>query len=212
MTMELRERWLELCRELGARGDDLRVWNDLAARYGEAHRAYHDLRHLEQCFAEFDRVRATLRDPTSVALAIFFHDAIYDTHAPGDNEAKSADLCDEACGALRIDEWATARARALILATKDHAGLDGDADGEIFLDIDMSILGQPRIAFERYERDVRTEYAWVPDEIFAAKRGAFLRGVLARPHVFASAAMRERYEATARANTEQSLAALSSRR
>jgi predicted metal-dependent HD superfamily phosphohydrolase len=208
MAMDLRARWLDLCRALGARGDAAPFYDDLAARYGAEARAYHGLAHLDQCFTELDGVRAHVEDAAAIGLAIFFHDAVYDVRSGDDNEARSADLCDDACRALGIADGVRARVRRYILATKRHEGLDGDADGAIFLDIDMSILGQDRVEYERYERAVRREYAAVPDEAFNAGRAQFLRSVLAREAIFASAPFRERYEARARENMTRSLALL----
>ena len=68
---------------------------ELAARYGEAHRAYHDGAHVAEVLGWFDIVAdapgAGWRAPREVFAAILFHDAVY---APGarDNEARSAEL------------------------------------------------------------------------------------------------------------------------
>jgi len=68
---------------------DEALYQDLVARYREPHRRYHTLQHLEECFARFDELRALAEHPRDVELAIWFHDAIYDTRR-SDNEARSA--------------------------------------------------------------------------------------------------------------------------
>ena len=70
---------------------DEALYQDLVARYREPHRRYHTLQHLEECFARFDELRALAEHPRDVELAIWFHDAIYDTRR-SDNDA-SADRC-----------------------------------------------------------------------------------------------------------------------
>ena len=77
--MDLRSRWPL----------DEALYQDLVARYREPHRRYHTLQHLEECFARFDELRALAEHPRDVELAIWFHDAIYDTRR-SDNEARSA--------------------------------------------------------------------------------------------------------------------------
>src|SRR6185436_6761363 len=63
----------------------------LAAAYGEPHRAYHNATHIAEVLGWFDRVRYDLGwlEPAEVYTAIVFHDAIYQPGAK-DNEARSA--------------------------------------------------------------------------------------------------------------------------
>ena len=58
-------------------------------RYSEPQRHYHNPRHVDECLQEFDLVRAPAASPVALELAIWFHDAIYDTRR-SDNEARSA--------------------------------------------------------------------------------------------------------------------------
>ena len=60
---------------------------DLVARYGEPHRRYHTLEHIDEMLAVADRLEAT----DEVTGAVWFHDAIYDP-SRADNEARSAVL------------------------------------------------------------------------------------------------------------------------
>ena len=50
--------------------------------------SYHTTRHLEECFAELAAVRADATRPAEVELALWCHDAIYDT-ARHDNEQRA---------------------------------------------------------------------------------------------------------------------------
>src|SRR6188508_2389895 len=88
------ERWARLWMEASGRGDG-RSWFDvLKGRYTEPHRHYHNPRHISECLAEYDSSRHLAVQPVAVELAIWFHDAIYDTHA-ADNEEQSAWLADQ---------------------------------------------------------------------------------------------------------------------
>lgn len=202
----LRERLSELWARCGLSGASDPVLRDLEARYGEPHRAYHTLAHVEACLRELDTVRVHATDPDAIELALWFHDAIYDTHAR-DNEERSAGLAREVLGVAGMPSERIERIAAMILATRHAAVPDGD-DTCLLVDVDLSILGQDEDVFDRYEAEIRTEYAWVPDDAFRQGRAAVLRGFLDRSSIFATDVHRARLEARARANLRRSLARL----
>ena len=99
---------------------------DLMARYGEPGRAYHTAQHLQECFAWFDAAHESMRAPGEVAIALFYHDAVYDTHARDSEEQSAALAADMLAQHCRADGDTVARVCALVLATKhDAAPLDG---------------------------------------------------------------------------------------
>ena len=69
---------------------DRSLYDALVARYSEPHRRYHTLQHLAECFAAFDEIAHLAEHPADVELALWFHDAIYDTRR-SDNEQRSAE-------------------------------------------------------------------------------------------------------------------------
>jgi len=179
------------------------VWEQLVARYSEPQRAYHTLRHLKECFGWFEQVRRIARQPGEIAFALFYHDAIYDTHAPG-NEEQSADLAEDILTEYVRGDSEPARVRALILATK-HDAQPMDQDAKLLVDIDLSILGSPSARFEEYERRIRSEYKWVAAEAFRNGRRRVLSQFLNRPSIYSCDYFRERLESTARSNLLWSL-------
>jgi len=68
-----------------------KIFNVLITAYSEKQRAYHTVQHLYECLSLFESVRSELNDAHVVALALLFHDVIYDPQAK-DNELKSAEL------------------------------------------------------------------------------------------------------------------------
>jgi predicted metal-dependent HD superfamily phosphohydrolase len=170
-----------------------RLLAELRARYAEPQRHYHTLAHIEHCLEEFDPRQAA--DPEAVELALWFHDAVYDPRRP-DNEEKSAAWLLEVLPEAR-------RAAALILVTKHHRA--STPDEALLVDVDLAILGQPEPRFDLYERQIRAEYAWVPEDVFRRKRGEILRGFLGRPSIYQTDTFRAKYEAQARRNLERSL-------
>ena len=95
----------------------------------------------------------------------------------------------------------------LVLLTRHDESPSG-AEGRLLCDIDLAILGQPTDDFDRYDRAIRLEYAWVPDPAYRRERAAVLRRLLAREPLYATRSFRERYELTARANLRRALAML----
>lgn len=196
-------RWQEMWKALGAAHRDPKLRDELIARYREPHRKYHTLQHLEECFEKFDEVRALAEHPAEIELALWFHDAIYDVKRR-DNEKKSADWARKSALAAGTPADACERVHALVMATR-HKAIPRGTDAEILVDVDLSILGAAPERFDQYERQVRQEYAWVPEFLYRRERTAILKEFLARPRIFSSAHFRERHEQQARSNVERSL-------
>lgn len=184
---------------------------ELSALYRQPGRHYHGLAHIEALLALVREQRAVLADAQAVEAAVWFHDAIYDSRR-SDNEARSAALAAERL-ASSVEPARLSRIVAMIEATATHALPDLDDkgakdDAALFLDMDLSILGAPKAAFDSYERAVRREYAWVDDKAWRSGRAAVLKKFLARPHIFHTEVFRQRLEGDARKNIARSIAAL----
>ncbi len=215
--MSTRRRWNAAWSALGlgvappreALPDDLPddlfndLFNDLLARYAGPGRAYHTLDHLRECFVQFDAARSLAERPAEVELAIWFHDAVYETRR-SDNEERSAEWAARSLLEAGAPPESSERVRDLVLATKHDASPTGP-DASLLVDVDLSILGAGPDRFDEYEEQVRREYSWVPERAFREARSGILRGFLARPHVYATAAFRARLERRARTNLERSL-------
>ena len=57
---------------------------ELMNAWAEPHRHYHDQRHLRECLAFWARWRGLSFRSGEVAMAVWFHDAIYDPQDPID--------------------------------------------------------------------------------------------------------------------------------
>lgn len=181
----------------------------LLAAWGEAHRAYHTLDHLEGCLAVFDALQGEAERPAEIALALWFHDAIYDTKA-ADNERRSADWAADALREAGADDALIHRVDALVMATAHGADATGgrSPDEALLVDVDLWILGADDAAYDTYAAQVRREYGWVPEEAFTAGRAKVLRGFLQRPRIYATERVHGAREAQARRNLARELAAL----
>jgi predicted metal-dependent HD superfamily phosphohydrolase len=175
-------------------------------RYREPHRAYHTLQHLDECFRVLETIREAAQSPGAVGIALFYHDAIYDTHSH-DNEEKSAELARQVLAGVGAAAALSSYVTGLILVTR-HAAMPQTLDEQIVVDVDLSILGALPDRFDEYERQVRREYSWVDEAVFRSVRTRILQEFLARPAIYSTANFRDRLERQARQNLKRSIAAL----
>ncbi len=200
------DRWQTTWDRLRVPAPPAPLLEDLIARYCEPHRRYHTVRHLDECFEQLREIEAEAGRLGEIELALWFHDAIYDVRRH-DNEARSAEWARAVAIQAGVADLAADRIHALVMSTA-HDAVPGSLDERILVDVDLSILGAPPERFDEYERQIREEYAWVPEQEFRAKRRAILAQFLARPRIFATRSFLERYEASARANLARSMHAL----
>lgn len=170
----------------------------LLAAWSAPQRHYHTLVHLAECLAHFEGVRELARNPGAVAIALWFHDAIYQVRG-NDNEQCSADWAARELAAAGAPESIRTQVADLILATR-HDALPQDPDARLLVDIDLAILGAPPERFAEYDRQVRAEYAWVPGCVYRHRRRAVLRSFLGREAIYATTHFRTLLEAQARRN------------
>jgi predicted metal-dependent HD superfamily phosphohydrolase len=57
-------------------------------------------------------------------------------------------------------------------------------DAAVLCDADLAILGAEPERFDHYDRQIREEYAWVPEPVYRQKRGEVLAGFLERPRIY----------------------------
>lgn len=197
----LAQRWRRLAERLRLGGAVDEAYAELVRRYGEPHRAYHNLAHIEACLHVLDEVAEQAVDRDAVELALWYHDAVC---APGDreNELNSARLAERTLVGLGGELHLVHTVVGLIMAT-DHSvssiHIPPTGDAALIRDIDLVILAAPPERYDAYASAIEHEAA-LPRTVFAPKRAAFLRTMLARPSVFHTPLFRARHEAAARSN------------
>lgn len=201
---DLAQHWARTWTALGLRAPSDKLFRALCQRYAEPHRKYHTLQHLRECLALCARDSALAERPAEVAIALWFHDAIYE-HGRSDNEAASAAWAHSALCAAGASAAVADRVYALVLATRHSAVVPTTLDAQLLVDIDLAILGAESARFAEYERQIRDEYQHVPQPIFDQKRREVLQSFLDREHLYATPTYRERYEAKARANLQEAI-------
>jgi predicted metal-dependent HD superfamily phosphohydrolase len=196
--------WDRAWAAVGAHGDGHKVRHQLIARYSEQHRHYHTTQHLGEILSGFVVHQSLAERPAEVALALWFHDAIYDPMR-SDNEQRSAAMALQALVDAGVDTLAANRVQALVLSTR-HTALPGTADERLLVDLDLSILAASPARFAEYEAQIRREYGFVSDSVFAAKRREVLQSFLDRQAIFSTRALREMLEGFARRNLQSAIA------
>lgn len=74
--------------------------------------------------------------------------------------------------------------------------------------MDLSILGADEPAYAEFESGVRKEYRWVPALLFRRKRAEILASFLARPQIYTTKLLHDRYDSHARRNLSRAIADL----
>ena len=195
------ERW-----SLDPNADTFRA---LVAAYDEGHRHYHTAEHVQECLDALDGVAGEAGLEHEVELALWFHDAVYETTS-SKNERRSADWAVRFLSEAGAGKAAVERVFAQILATM-HGEEPDDPDSRLVVDIDLSILGREPERYERFEQDVRKEYGWVPALLYRRKRRQILESFLERDHIYLTAEFRSRYEDRARHNLAEAVESLVTR-
>ena len=204
----MQQSWVRLLEKYRVdSSQSLPAFGVLAAAYGSADRHYHNLEHLDEMFRVAGRLITITDDPKTIQLAIWFHDAVYDSRAK-DNEARSAELAIALLGPIGVPRSELERLVQLIHATAHSANAHppGTRETAILLDADLAILGSPPDRYRRYAHDIRKEYAWVPEVDYRRHRAKVLEHFLARPRIFRTDILHDECEDRARENLRAELA------
>lgn len=194
--MDLQARFETLWNRLG--GDDAAgVFDKLIAHYREDWRRYHNESHIERCLVELGRIRKHVVDPDALELALFCHDAIYDTKAH-DNEQQSAELAVGLASELRLPTERVERIRRLVRVT-DHKTPPQNADETFSADIDLVGLADEQDLFAARRQAIRQEYPDIETAVFHWHEQQLFKSLLSRPSIYQSSAFFS-YEGAARNN------------
>lgn len=202
--MDLKKEWLQLAtRYTPDQSLATKLWQELVQAYTASGRHYHNLQHIEELIRLAGLHQATIKDPDAMRLAIFYHDAVY--HAlRKDNEEKSALLAMAKLQQLSLPPARLQHIYEMILATKNHTACP-DADTNLLLDFDLSILGSSWEQYQAYSRQVRKEYSLVPYFLYKRGRKKVLEHFLGLPRIYKTEIFFQQLEAAARQNLAQEL-------
>ena len=207
--------WQQIWQALDVSADEA-LYHQLIKAYAQPQRHYHTQQHLVECVEHYAHFQAHMSYPAEVALALWFHDAIYDVYAQ-DNELKSAEWATRCMRQMGVNNASITRVGQMILATASHAppSLSEDMqavvvlqDQQILLDIDLAILAADANRFVQYDQQIRAEYAWVPEQNYQTLRAQVLGGFLARERIYLTDMGYHLFESAARLNLQRAVSAI----
>jgi predicted metal-dependent HD superfamily phosphohydrolase len=195
---------------LEAQQDAGLLFMDILAAYRMPPRAYHTISHLEHFYEVIKpHLPAQETDRQVLLWAMFYHDYVYDVLLSAENETRSADKAQLVLQQFGKSGEMIGRVKELILATRHHQVRDqADALVPLFLDADLSILGEKPDKYQAYQEAISAEYSTVPTELFRTARRKILEQFLAEDHIYHTSAFRNQYEAQARINLKKEIEAL----
>jgi predicted metal-dependent HD superfamily phosphohydrolase len=116
----LSHMWRDLARRHGCGTPSAQmVLDELLGAYSQPGRQYHTIEHIASLFRQLEDYGHAVVDRDAVALAILFHDVVYDP-LRHDNEEKSAALAGERLAFLGFPGGVIAKVEQYIYGTK-HA-------------------------------------------------------------------------------------------
>jgi predicted metal-dependent HD superfamily phosphohydrolase len=212
-------RWRNLWKRLGVDTPAVAgTGGAVLGSYEKMGRHYHNGAHLEDVLQKLDWAKEALEASgeleglslpekqklfDTIELALWYHDVVYDARRH-DNEEKSRELFLAHAQEYGLPEDFQRAVAGLIDLTRHHKDAKTLPE-RILADCDLSILGAPPPEFERYDENIRKEYAHVPGPAYKRARREVLKGFLDQPEIFRTKAFRGAYEAAARGNLEKAV-------
>jgi predicted metal-dependent HD superfamily phosphohydrolase len=205
----LRRHWEALfCGYDADQGDVEDLYQQLVRLYSAEGRAYHNLSHIRSLLNLGDSFRDRIQNYQALSFAVWFHDAIYSTRKK-DNEERSAKFAVKSLGRFKVPVDTLVLTCEMIVATREHQNKGDSEDLNIFLDLDLSILGSEENVYQCYAQAIRKEYWWAPGYLYNKGRRKVLVSFLERESIYLTPEMVNRLEEQARRNIRREIESLS---
>ena len=204
--MNLQKIYSELLFKIGFSANEIQQnWADLEKAYSKKSRHYHNLTHLKEMIASFEKYRDKLQNPNEILFSIFYHDFVYSA-SKKDNELKSAEY------ALAVLPENVDLNKQLVFdaicATQQHQQNEIE-DINWLIDFDLKILAKDWEDYKIYFEQIRKEYRIYPDFLYKPGRAKALKHFLENEFIFQTNEFRGLYEEKARTNIEKEIEFLS---
>lgn len=168
--------------------------------YSAKGRMYHNMRHVEACLGELERLPPMAVSPV-LEMSVWLHDVVYEPYA-GDNEDRSALFAEVIMLSLGRNDVDTSLALSkLILATAHRVpGYALEPQQQIIRDIDLAWFGHSKEEFDWNNYCIRLEYSSYPDGVYNPARIDVLQSFLNGPRIYYTKTFHDLYEGQAREN------------
>ncbi|MCH2223159.1 MAG: hypothetical protein MK066_00220 [Crocinitomicaceae bacterium] len=170
--------------------------------YQESGRCYHTLNHVYSLLLLIDKQELVTFNRITLIITAFFHDLVY-IAGSSKNETASAELMKQLFINQGITHPIIIAAAKIITDTQKHKSKDPLS--QLFLDMDLSILGADEKAYETYSKQVRQEFICTPQTLYNIGRKRFIRETLERPSIFYTKYFIDNYEEQAIENLKNEL-------
>jgi len=210
VASKLQSRFGQLVEALGGSETTVTKWTkEFTSRYTESQRHYHTLDHIHAMLECLDKSRSLVKDETSLSLAVFFHDWIYDPKSK-DNELDSIKCFKDFASDVELSDLLSSRVAEYIERTITHTlpttdGQEVDTDLNLFLDFDLEVLSRDNEQYATYSEQIRAEYSHVKPIDYYAGRTKVLKTLLGRDRLYFSDIFYQSREQKARANLEKEI-------
>lgn len=171
-------------------------WSEIEMKYSDKSRYYHTSKHLQTMMNEVSQFRNEIENLDAFLFALYYHDIIYNP-LQTDNEHQSAILFENRIGSTTFPN--ISKSVEIIESTKKHR-FSTDNDINIFLDLDLLILGKSKSEYLEYCRNVRHEYIMIPEENYREGRKKVIQSFLDQPNIYKTAHCLQHYESNAYSN------------
>lgn len=177
----------------------------ITEHYTNSNRHYHNLKHIENLITQIGPLSISEDHKLILINVAVFHDVIYKAGRK-DNEHKSAEFAGYWLPKLNLGAFETQLICDIIRATNTHQS--SDFLTQLFLDIDLSILGVNEEDYYEYTVHIQKEHFQIPKCLYSIGRKRFLKKMLAREVIFATPVYYDHFENKARKNLENELNSL----
>jgi predicted metal-dependent HD superfamily phosphohydrolase len=199
-----------------------KIWQEIVEMHSTPTRFYHTLGgHIDSCLNELESARDWIERSypysgcqmnnydfyCSLGLALLLHDIVMDFMAK-DNEEISAVFAFQMLGKMGFKEAIREKVPNLIMDTK-HLFPADSFGGKLVADVDLASMGQDEATWLVTEKNIRQEYAFVPENVFREGRRNILQGFLNKKRIFQTEFFFDKYEDAARKNLAASVERLS---
>ena len=200
----IKKYFFELLSKYNLSNDKIEdLWLEIEQNYTSKNRYYHTLAHLEHILNQLIDVQKEVKDWDTILFSMYYHDIIYDAKA-NDNEEKSAKIAALRMSEIEVPKHQIETCVAQILATKRHLKTENN-DTNLFIDADLSILGQSSDLYIEYYKNVRKEYKMYPDFLYNLGRKKVLKHFLTMENIFKTPHFNFHFEAYAKLNIQKEI-------
>jgi pantetheine-phosphate adenylyltransferase len=153
-------------------------FNKIIQHHSEPHRFYHNTGHLSALVKHAQKLPSMdSLSKASILYTIFFHDIVYNPLSKT-NESDSAKVWLDFAAEKQVIHPIYENVEKAILATASHFQPTQLEFIEYFLDLDLSILGSSPKDFKEYEDNIRSEYNFVPEDVYNLERAKIMKTLI----------------------------------